>query len=198
MFRKFAIQDYTERFRPLRGIIGFVVAMMLANWFWKIFVFDGDYEPDVTFFGLNITGPFLFLQVEIVRVVGLVFELFNIPFALHRGNVFEFGNGQSMEIVWACTGLKQAFIFSCIMLTSRGPRVHKCWYIPVGWVLIHIINIARISLVGVVINHNPAAFSVMHDYFFKYIFYLIIFLIWVIWEEYFFKKELKKKAEASE
>lgn len=198
MLRNFPIQNYIQRFKPLRGIIGFVATMMLANWFWKIFVYDGNYEPDVTFLGLNITHPFFLLQQEIVREVGLIFELFNIPFGLHRGNIFEFGNGQNMEIVWSCTGPKQAFIFSCIMMTSRGPWKHKYWYIPAGWLLIHIINVIRISLVGIVINHNPAAFSVMHDYFFKYIFYLIIFLVWVMWEEYFFKKALKKKAEIPE
>lgn len=197
MHYKFKLSSLNQ-FKPLRGIIVFFITMMLANWFWKIFVHDGDYDPDVTFLQLDITHPFLLLQHEVVRVVGLLFELFQISFALHKGNIFEFANGQNMEVVWGCTGLKQAFIFTCIILVSRGPWKHKCWYVPAGWLLIHIVNVSRICFVGIVISHNPGSFGIMHDYFLKYFFYLIIFVVWIMWEEYFFKKELKEKMEAED
>lgn len=183
---------FTKRLHPLRGVIVFVVVMMLANWFWKIFVHDGNYDPDVTFLGIDITLPFRLLQKEVVRVAGLVFELFGIPFNLSHGNVFEFVNHTSTEIVWGCTGIKQGFIFTCIMLASRGPWKHKGWYIPAGLIVVHVVNVTRISFVGLVLSRNPQAFDFVHTYFFKYIFYLIIFLMWVMWEEYFFKKEMRK------
>ena len=44
-------------------------------------------------------------------------------------------------------------------------------------------------------SDHPASFELIHTYFFKYIFYLIIFLMWVVWEEYFIKKELRAKKE---
>ena len=195
MITKADLEKYLQRLRPLKGVIVFVVVMMAANWFWKIFIHDGDYEPDVTFLGINITTPFRFEQKEIIRVVSLVFELFNIPFELNHSTVFEFANRQSSEIAWGCTGIKQAFIFTCILLSSHGPWKHKWWYILGGLVVVHVINVLRISIVGIVLSQNPAAFDIVHTYFFKYIFYLIIFLMWVMWEEHFFKKELRKVQE---
>ena len=198
MFTKQTISKYTKRLHPLKGVIIFIVVMMLANWFWKIFVHDGNDDTIVTFLGIDITLPFRLMQKEVVRVSGLVFELFNIPFSLSHGNVFEFANHNSTEIVWGCTGIKQAFIFICIMMASRGPWRHKCWYIPAGLIVVHVVNVIRISLVGLVINHNPAAFDMVHSYFFKYIFYLILFLMWAMWEEYFFKKEQQESDKFSE
>jgi exosortase/archaeosortase family protein len=195
MFTKINFDKYFRQIRPLKGVLIFIVVMMAANWFWKIFVHDGDYDPNVTFLGLDITAPFRFEQKEIIRVVSLIFELFGIPFAINHGTAFEFVNRQSSDIAWGCTGLKQAFIFMCIMIFSCGSWRSKWWYILGGLVVVHIVNIVRISVVGIVLSHNPAAFDLVHTYFFKYIFYLIIFLMWVVWEEYFIKKELRTKKE---
>jgi Transmembrane exosortase (Exosortase_EpsH). len=192
MLTKADLKQYATRLAPFKGVFIFIVAMMAANWFWKIFVHDGNYDTDVTFLGINITGPFIFEQKEIIRVVSLVFELFNIPFAINHGTMFEFANRQSSEIAWGCTGLKQAFIFACIITFSRGSWKHKWWYILAGLLVVHMVNVLRITVVGVVLSHNPEAFDIVHTYFFKYIFYLIIFLMWVMWEEYFFKKSLQK------
>jgi exosortase/archaeosortase family protein len=193
MVSKQNLAEWWHRLRPLRGVVGFVVTMLLANWFWKLFVYDGPYDPNVTIFGLDITLPFRLLQKEVVRISGLVFELCGIPFALHQGTVFEFANHYSTEIVWGCTGIKQGFIFTCIIATSRGPWKHKGWYIVAGLIAIHLINVIRISLVGIILNYSPSHFDLAHGYFFKYIFYLFIFFFWVGWEEYFFKKEMKER-----
>jgi exosortase/archaeosortase family protein len=183
------------RLQPFQGVIVFVVVMFTANWFWKFFVHDGIYDPIVTLWGINITAPFLSAQHEIVRVAGLVFELFNIPFALSHGSVFVFDNHQSTEIAWGCTGLKQAFIFTCIILFSRGLWKNKWWYILVGLAVVHATNVLRISIVGAVLNYNPDSFDLVHTYFFKYVFYFIIFLMWVLWEEVFCNKRVAKKTQ---
>jgi exosortase/archaeosortase family protein len=189
------IQRLYKKLHPFHGVIVFVLVMFIANWLWKFFVHDGNYDPLVTLFGINITWPFREVQHEIVRVAGLVFELFDIPFTLVHRTLFVFDNNQSTEIAWGCTGLKQAFIFSCIIFFSRGPWKHKWWYIIVGLLAVHVVNVSRISLMGIVMHHNPQSFDLVHTYFFKYIFYLIIFLMWVLWEEIFYTRRRRKAAE---
>lgn len=195
MFTKATLNKYLRKLHPLKGVLIFFVVMMVANCFWKNFVHDGDYDPNVTFLGLDISAPFILEQREIVRVVSLFFELVGVPFGIDHGTIFEFANGQHSEIAWGCTGLKQAFIFLCIMVFSRGPWKHKWWYMLGGLAVVHVVNILRISVVGIVMSDHPASFELIHTYFFKYIFYLIIFLMWVVWEEYFIKKELRTKKE---
>jgi exosortase/archaeosortase family protein len=187
-----------QRLHPFHGVIVFILVMMLADWLWKFFVHDGNYEPIVTLFGINITWPFRLVQHEIVRVTGLVFQLFHIPFGLLGGTVFVFDNKQSTEIAWGCTGLKQGFIFACIIIFSRGSWKNKWWYILVGLLAVHVINVARISIVGAVLSRNPGAFDLVHTYFFKYIFYFIIFLMWVLWGEMFYLRPLRKALKKEE
>ena len=186
------IRNKMQRLRPFRGVIMFTLVMFTANWFWKLFVHDGIYDAAVTIWGIDISTPFVAVQHEIVRVAGLVFELFNISFALSRGTVFVFDNQHSTEIAWGCTGLKQAFIFTCIILFSRGTWKNKWWYILVGILVVHVVNVLRISVVGIVLHSNPQSFDLVHTYFFKYIFYLIIFLMWVLWEEVFSNNKTTK------
>jgi exosortase/archaeosortase family protein len=187
------IPGYWNKLRPYHGIILFFVVMMLANWIWKIFVHDGNYDPNVQLFGLNVSWPFIKVQHEVIRVVGLVFELFGIPFGLLHGTTFVFANGQSSEIAWGCTALKQAFIFICIIAFSRGSWKNKWWFILVSLPIIHAINVLRIILVGVVLDSHPHYFELAHTFFFKYFFYFLIFLLWVLWEECFYLRPLKKK-----
>lgn len=182
-----------HKLTPYHGIILFFVVMMLANWTWKIFVHDGNDDPYVQLFGLNISWPFLKVQHEVIRVVGLVFQLFNIPFGLLHRTTFVFANGASSEIAWGCTALKQAFIFACIIGFSRGSWKNKGWFILAALPILHTFNVIRISVVGAVLAYHPHYFEVVHTFFFKYTFYFLIFLLWVLWQEVFYLRPMKKK-----
>jgi exosortase/archaeosortase family protein len=67
------------------------------------------------------------------------------------------------------------------------------WYIPLGLVLVYLFNIFRISSIAAVIEQHPDWFKFTHEYFFKYLFYGLIFGMWVLWEE---KISLRKGDEA--
>ncbi|HPW95352.1 MAG TPA: archaeosortase/exosortase family protein, partial [Paludibacteraceae bacterium] len=75
------------------------------------------------------------------------------------------------------------YIFTCIILFSRGSWKHKAWFIPAGVLVCFLINIVRIIILVVVIENHQAIFKVLHESVLKYIFYGIIFLMWVLWEE---------------
>jgi len=79
--------------------------------------------------------------------------------------------------------LKQIFIWMCLILTVRGGWIHKLWYIPLGWVMCHAFNILRIFLISLFIEFHPTWFHTLHDYIFKYMFYGMMFVLWVIFVE---------------
>jgi exosortase/archaeosortase family protein len=182
-----------DKIKPFHGVVIFFVVMMIANWTWKIFIHDGNDDPLVTLFGWNISWPFMKLRHEVIRVAGLVFNLFNIPFGLIHRTTFVFANGTQSEIAWGCTGIKQAFIYTCIIAFSGGPWRNKWWYILAAYPLLHFFNIARVSIVGAVLASNPHYFEIVHTWIFKYAFYFLIFLLWVVWEEHFHQHRLKKQ-----
>jgi len=99
-----------------------------------------------------------------------------------------------------CASLKQWMHWIFLMVLFPGPWKHKLWYIPAGLVVIEWTNVVRIcgillmqiqwpnihiNLMGGDIN----TFHLAHDYVFKFFFYLVIFLMWVLWVEKFYDKK---------
>ena len=102
-----------------------------------------------------------------------------------------------------CACLKQWMHWIFLMMLFPGPWKHKLWYIPAGLVVIEWTNVVRICgillmqmqwpnihirLMGSDIN----TFHLAHDYVFKFFFYLVIFLMWVLWVEKFYDKKTTK------
>jgi exosortase/archaeosortase family protein len=177
---------FPEKLEPLKGIILFFVILTVANVFWKYNVL-GDESPTVdspvTFWGLDISAPFIWMARDVARVSAAVLHFFGSRVVLEPSNMLRHPNGNSVMIVWACTGLKQAYICFCILTFARGPRLKKLWYIPLSLLVVYLFNIFRITCITACIDQHPQWFEFLHLYAFKYVFYGIIFLMWVYWEE---------------
>lgn len=185
-----------ERLRPYRDIIVFVIALFGANLFWKYTVIGEESGGPVTWFGLNITAPFDFMAAWITDRAVWWLSLVNDNVYRMNDYVFGFVNDTltlnddvRISIVWGCTAIKQSFIWIVIMLTAKGDynyKFHswnKFWFIPLGLVCIYAFNIFRIVAIALLIEHHPDMFDFWHLYIFKYLFYGMIFLLWVWWEE---------------
>jgi exosortase family protein XrtF len=99
--------------------------------------------------------------------------------------IFQFDTGENIRIVWGCSGIKQMFIFAVIMLSSYGSWKHKAWFIPAGLFACLAINIVRIAVLSLISYAYPNQLDLFHSYIFKYAYYGVIFLIWLVWNEKF-------------
>jgi len=181
-----------EKLKPYSGIFYFVVILLVSHFFWKFTVL-GDEEGDmVRFFGLNISQPFVFMSHHIAHVCNSILHTLGFDTTLSADNVIRhIGSRNAIQIVWACTGIKQAYIFFCIIAFYCGSWKQKLWYIPVGLVCVYLFNILRITFITAVVDTHPEQFNFWHEHVTKYLFYVMIFFLWVIWEEKFC---LKKKS----
>ncbi len=176
------IRDEIVRYHD---VLRFFVVLFAANFFWKFTVIGNEYTiGDVSFFGFDISAPFVFMSYHVAYVVNAVCGWFGYDTELVDTSIYFIGSGCTSRIVWGCTGLKQSFIFLMALLLSRGPIVHKIWYSLLGLVVIYFVNIARIAIIAMIIDRHPDMFVVMHDYVMKYLFYAIIFGMWVIWQDF--------------
>jgi len=137
----------------------------------------------VTFLGADISAPFTWMALHVARVTTFILHSFGSDVVLEPSNVLRYPNGNSVLVIWACTGIKQAYICFCILAFSRGPRIKKLWYIPLSLIGVYAFNIFRITFIVACIENHPGWFHFLHLYAFKYVFYGIIFLMWVYWEE---------------
>jgi len=179
-----------EKLAPYSGIIGFIVVLLLSNWFWKYNVFGDEEGSYVSFWGMDVSAPFVFMARHAADVAISILHFWGWDISLDGSNVFHYNSGFKVQIVWACTGLKQAYICLCILIFSRGPWRKKLWYIPVALFVVYLFNLFRITFILAVVDEHPDWFHFLHIKLFKYLFYAVIFGMWVIWEE---KIAIKKK-----
>lgn len=182
-----------EKLKPYKGIILFASILIGSNFFWKYNVLgdeSADVNSTVSFWGLDISAPFVWMAHHVAIISENILHFFGSQATLEPNNFIRYPNGNSVQIIWACTGLKQAYIFFCIIAFYRGHWLKKTWYIPLGLITVYLFNIFRITFIVACIGSHPSWFEFLHSYFFKYTFYGVIFLMWVLWEEKIAKRKL--------
>jgi len=174
---------FLKYINPYKGVLFFVIILLVSHFAWKFLVLGDESDSMVTFLGMNISYPFNFMAHHVASFCQRILEFFGSDIRLEPGNILRHGNGNAVRIIWGCTAIKQAYIFICIIGLNRGPWRKKLWYIPLGLVVIYFFNILRISIIAQIIGAHPTWFDFFHEHIFKYLFYLVIFGMWVYWEE---------------
>lgn len=179
------------------GVIYFIIILLASHFFWKFFVVGDESGDFVKFFGLDITYPFVVMAEHIAELTHKALNLLGYDTMLQSNNVIRHttGSRSSVCVIWGCSGIKQAYIFFCIIAFYKGPWKHKLWYIPTGLVLMYLFNNFRIIFITAIVEKHPNQFDLWHEYILKYAFYGMIFLLWVVWNEKFVTKKASNKKQ---
>lgn len=100
-----------------------------------------------------------------------------------RDNTLFFDNNGYVAVLGSCSGLKQFYQWTVLMLLFPGPWKHKLWFIPSGIIIIHLVNIFRIVTLSIVVVHWPQHWDFIHEWILRPFFYVVIFGMWVFWVE---------------
>ncbi len=167
-----------------KGILLFFAAMFGANILWKLVISGSEESETIVFLRCcDWSATFNTISEHVARVTYFVVHKFDSSVTLTNGDMLNFPNGQGVQVVWSCSGVKQMFIFFIIMLLASGNHKHKLWFIPLGLSLCYLINILRTTILTLIIKDCPEIFPLMHNHILKYLYYVLIFLIWMVWEE---------------
>jgi exosortase/archaeosortase family protein len=189
------IKKIVVSLEPYKGIIYFIFLLFFFNFSWK-FAIDGDADSEfIYFFGKDITPEWFFTACRLLtRAVSWFVHLFpNTDNFITGDYCLYFPDGNiTISIIWGCTGIKQMSIFTGIIACYYGPWLKKLWYIPAGYLILTTYNIIRIGSICLLTNGHPERFDFLHDGILKWIYYIIIFLLWLYWEEKVVIKKHKK------
>ena len=86
-----------------------------------------------------------------------------------------------------CDGLVIMALFVIFITLFKGPLYHKLWYLPMGVLLIHALNVLRVAILSIIVLYHPEWLDFNHDYTFVLITYGFVFLLWVVWVNKFAK-----------
>lgn len=173
-----------------RGIVLFLICLFGTHFLWELTIRgDEDESAIVTFCGADISCLFEYSKLWFASKTHDGLSLFAIDTQLTMESV-SFSNGHGCSIIAGCTAIKQFVMMTMILLCSRGRFIHKLWYLGVSIVVLIGYNILRLMVLTYVVRDHEEMFEFMHIYVLKYIFYGLMFLLWLLWDEWL-RKVLK-------
>ena len=92
-----------------------------------------------------------------------------------------------------CNGVELFALFAGFILVFEGKWIHKLWFIPLGIIIIHFLNVLRI--IGLIFSANVSSelLDINHKYTFTIVMYIVAFIGWMVWVKYFTKVSSKYK-----
>lgn len=183
------LKSFLEKLKPYWGMFYFAGMLLLTHFAWKYSFTEGlqmGGAPQVwlwqaidctQFFDSCVDAICSSLDWIFSQVLGMDgYQIFG-----HRFYITE-PVRSVVSIVWSCTGIKQLFIFTTMLLCYPYAHKHKLWAIPAFGVVILLINLLRLVVLFSHIKTTPADFEMWHEGS-KYVFYAIMFGFWILWEE---------------
>jgi exosortase family protein XrtF len=86
-----------------------------------------------------------------------------------------------LSVYEGCNGINTMIIFLAFLFAFGPISKPLWWFAPLGVLIIHLMNLGRISLLFFVTEYMPRAMYFTHKYFFTAILYVVIFVLWVWW-----------------
>jgi exosortase family protein XrtF len=95
--------------------------------------------------------------------------------------------------VWVgsnCNAITLFSLFAVFIIAYPGHQKSKLWYIPLGILAIHILNILRVFALMLINFYKPEYLDFNHTYTFTFIIYAFIFYLWMLWVNKFSNKKV--------
>lgn len=178
-FSSLKIKDVT----PLLDIAIFVILILGFHFFFRWWAY-----------GENIYWPVETLVMPVYDFLSnLLFQ--NSVWVLQHFTNYDFTTDDTVRKIFVlngyvgvnhgCSGFKQFLQWIVLMVFFPGSWKHKLWFIPLGLFVIHAVNIMRITSLSAYLCYNPsqANWDFAHDYILRPFFYVVMFLMWIIWNE---------------
>jgi exosortase family protein XrtF len=126
----------------------------------------------------------LFIR-KIINLCSFILEIFGYrTFASKEVNDFQVFGIDGSNGVWIggpCNGITLMFLFTIFVIAYPGSLKNKLWYIPLGIIAVHLINIIRIVTLAIIALYSPLSLDFNHTYTFTFIAYSFVFMLWMLW-----------------
>lgn len=168
-----------NRLHVLKDVLLFIIITVFIHISWRFWAVNFNYAP-ISKFMYNLMG---LMAEEVYRESAWMIDgLLNIVRDDESMQIY-FPNNCMIYVNSGCSGLKQILQFSLLIFLFPGPRMKKLWFIPLGVIIVHLTNVIRVVGLAMVMNYWPQHWDFSHDYVFRPLFYVVIFVLWVIWVE---------------
>jgi len=93
-----------------------------------------------------------------------------------------------LSVYEGCNGINSGIVFLAFLFAFGTYRKALLWFAPLGILMIHLSNLARIILLFIVSIYLPDHLYFAHKYLFTAWIYLVVFALWIVWVKKFSRK----------
>lgn len=186
--KQFSTYLENQHVRALVDVMIFAIIIVFFHFLW----WDGGLRNLLlNSFAFNETEIFM-TQIVFAPSAWIIENILGIDIRTIDTTMY-FTNNKAIEVNGTCSGLKQFYQWTILMILFPGPWKQKLWFIPMGIIVIHIVNILRIVILAIIMIWDPEVWKFSHDWILRPFFYVVIFAMWMVWEEKFRLPALERK-----
>lgn len=141
-----------------------------------------------TFYDQKFIGSIISAADGIVHFFG--FETFKSLQDIDM-QVIGLDGGTGVWIGSNCNAITLFSLFSVFIIAYPGHQKSKWWYILLGILAIHFLNILRVVALMFINLKAPEYLDFNHTYTFTFLIYSFIFWLWILWVNHFSSKKVK-------
>ncbi|MCL1942127.1 MAG: exosortase/archaeosortase family protein [Candidatus Azobacteroides sp.] len=183
MSKKLSINDLIKKDGKTGDILYFVVLIVITHFIWKILINGNEHGHQISFAGKDVTGFFYQISLFTAKISWQSLHyIFRQNFSLNGVEII-LNDHSSVSIIWACSAVKQIYMFICLILFyPKSSWKKKIIYTLCGCLVLELFNIIRIDAVAYGSSININYFNFLHKIT-QYGFYVVMFFLWILWTE---------------
>ena len=170
--------DYIIKVRKrLPGIVIFMYRGAVLLLLYLLFYEQLRYHPFI-----DVPYEFVTQQLTsgLLHITSFTLELVGYDVSV-QGKIIRIAGTGGVLLDKGCLGRNLLLLFAGFLVIYPGRWQPKVWYIPLGLVLIFILNLIRIGGLTLISHEAPEYLDVNHDIIFKYSVYALTFVLWMIY-----------------
>lgn len=102
----------------------------------------------------------------------------------------------AISVEEGCNGINVMILFLSFVIGFGGRWQNMLWFIPGGILFIHLANMGRLFLLGILnVEFDGQGFHFFHKYGFTAVLYLAILILWYLWVMHWNGKDRNKSGE---
>jgi exosortase family protein XrtF len=170
-----------QRFRQNKIAVFFISASLLyLSWF---LLYELVIKPH-TLFDEKVISNIIFFSSRVLSFFNHNVYLSNTDIDMQMVGI---DGAHPVWIGGPCNAVTLMALFSIFIIVFPGSIKNKLWFVPLGILVIHILNIFRVSALAAIAFYAPEYLGFNHTYTFTIIMYSFIFWFWIIWVNRFSK-----------
>lgn len=156
----------------------FVLNMAVVYACWRLVKYMGETNPNFLWGGWHwfndmIGNTLATCSATLMKLVG--YEL------VHYKRIVTLEGTRGIYIADLCLGVAPMVIYTGFILSYGDNRKDKLWFVPLGLLVIFIINVLRVTALALIQYHYNSLFKFAHEYLYVTVTYGFIFLMVMWW-----------------